>query len=119
MRTLATAPDNEYFVHVDIDLNSVLKKVKIYEMYIVDSNGKVVYDMVGGTIGFYSGRLTRAKIKAMVKSFIDEELDLGEKVNIPLSNISVKNEQQMDQVRDRSDYELYQAFKKNRSGILP
>lgn len=107
----------EYFVHVDLDINSVLKKIKIYELYIADSNGEVICDMAGGTIGFYSGRLTRAKLKATVKSLIDDWLatDLGLKPeDFPLANIALKNEWEMDKVLERSKYPLYQAFKKSR-----
>jgi len=57
-------------------------------------------------------------MKYAVKSFMECELgnDIGLKLIIPLANIALKNERQMNQILDRSDYELYRAFKRQRSG---
>ncbi|HVC26767.1 MAG TPA: hypothetical protein VND40_01260 [Nitrososphaerales archaeon] len=71
--------------------------------------------MVGGPLGFYTGRITIGKMKEAVKWFVETELemDLG-KVNIPIENVAIKPEWEMDKVLERSRFELYQVYKRGK-----
>jgi len=71
--------------------------------------------MVGGPLGFYTGRITIGKMKEAVKWFVETELemDLG-KVNIPIKNVAIKNNGEIEQVLERSRFELYQAYKRSK-----
>lgn len=65
-----------------------MKKVKIGELVVTDADGELVFESVGGTMGYHEGRPSRRKFKMIVKGFVESELeDMGEKADIALDDI--------------------------------
>jgi len=105
-----------YIVYADVDINRPRKKLMLGQCIVLDQNGEVFLDEVGGPLGFYSGKITLDKMKLAVKWHIETtiEEDLGLKLNIPLSNIELRSGMGINQVRERAKYEVYQAYKRSK-----
>lgn len=113
---VALGRGGEYIVYADVDINRPRKKLMLGQCIVMDANGEVFLDEVGGPLGFYSGEITLDKMKLAVKWHIETtvEKDLGLKLNITLSNLELRSGLGINQVRERANYELYQTYKRSK-----
>jgi hypothetical protein len=109
-------PDpDRYVVYANVYPNRRMKKIRLSQSYMIDSEGKLVLDVCGDcTIGYYSGRVTSAKFKETIKSYVESHMEfVGPPVSVRLENISLGTYEEVEEIFSRIGSGLYiDALKK-------
>ena len=103
-----------YLAYAVTFANPEVKKIKLIDLLVVDSEGQLVSEGSGYiTIGLYEGRISKSKIKDAVRSWVLYELhQLGISTQIVDRDISLKRPPEMEQIRAKIESDRY-AFKKD------
>jgi hypothetical protein len=105
---------NEGFVvYADVSINSISKKVRSEQLYVVNPDGEIILDSSGGIIGFYGRHLTQRMLKEFVKLFAESQLreGAGLDVNIALKNVVLKGYDEIGQILNRAASEVHQHLR--------
>ena len=104
-----------FLVYVDIDYNRLQRKVKVGQLLVTDADGELVFDMVGGTMGYHEGRASLRKFKLIVKNFVDAELeDHGVRADVSLGDIAFKNYDEIEEIMSKTRNGIYSHLREFR-----
>jgi hypothetical protein len=113
---LESAADKGYAVYATTFVKRDLKKVKLLQFLMIDSEGKLIAEGLGETTaGFYEGRLSQKKIMEVVRSFAQCELEsLNLPGEVPIQNIALKNPVEIEQILSKVKTGRYERLKEFR-----
>ncbi len=82
-------------------------------LLVVDPSGELILeDSDEKTVGRYPGRSTKSKLREMVKYHTQLELQgIGKSIEIPVSNVSLRNREEIEEILSRIKSGRYQELR--------